>query len=145
MLANVFNSIYYRLPIKVDFTKAFNMKAFYNIFKVIFKYFCQIRFCCNYVSVLRTNNIDSEFLHTSKGFSPLLFMMLVWTADEWWNLSPQTRGKIQFYLLILLPQAIFILSLNLARIFPEPCNEDVSWSLTECVSQIRTRNLLNSS
>ena len=48
MLGKGFNSICYWLSIKVDFTRAFNMKAFHNIFKVIFKYICQIRFCCDY-------------------------------------------------------------------------------------------------
>ena len=48
MLGKGFNIICYRLPIKVDFTRAFNMKAFHNIFKEIFKYIFQIRFCCDY-------------------------------------------------------------------------------------------------
>ena len=46
-----FNSICYRLPIEVDFIRAFNIKVFYNIFLVIFKYFCQFRFCCDYVII----------------------------------------------------------------------------------------------
>ena len=52
ILGKVSNSIYYQFPIKVDFTKAFNMKAFYNILKVIFKYFFQIRLCCDYFIII---------------------------------------------------------------------------------------------
>ena len=48
MLAKVFDNIYYRVPIKVKFTRMFNMKAFSNIFRLIYKYFWQIRFWCNY-------------------------------------------------------------------------------------------------
>ena len=51
MFGKVFNSIYYRLPDKVDFIRAFNVKTFYSIFKVIFKYFCKVLFCWNYIII----------------------------------------------------------------------------------------------
>ena len=97
MLGKVFNSLYYRLPIKVDFTKAFNMKAFHNIFKVIFKYFCQIRFCCNYfinfnkdyffilenfISKVRLNSFPEMFAVCNFFHVEIIIEILFWSLEN---------------------------------------------------------------
>ena len=97
MLGKVSNSLYYRLPIKVDFTKAFNMKASHNIFKVIFKYFCQIRFCCNYfinftkdyffilenfISKVRLNSFPEMFAVCNFFHVEIIIEILFWSLEN---------------------------------------------------------------
>ena len=101
MFRKFFNSTYYKVPSKVNFLRTFNMKAFYNIFKVIFKYSCKVRFCWNYfiifskdyffilenfVSKVRLNNLP-EMLEISFSFPEKLFHVEIIIAILFWSLE----------------------------------------------------------
>ena len=104
MLGKVFNSTYYKVPSKVDFPRTFNMKAFYNIFIVIFKYFCKVRFCWNYfiifskdyffifenfISKVRLNNLPEKleisFSFPEKRFHVEIIIVILLSSLEKFN------------------------------------------------------------
>ena len=97
MLGKVFNSIGHRLPIKIDFTREFNMKVFYNIFKVIVKCFHLICVCCdyfivfnkdyffifeNFVSKVRLNSFPEMFVVSNFFHVEIIIEIFFWSLEK---------------------------------------------------------------
>ena len=116
MLGKVFNRIYYQ----VDFTKAFNMKVFYNIFKVVFKYFCQIWFCYNYfiiiykdyffilenfTSKVRLNSFPEMFAVCNFFQVEIIIKDLFWSLEKF---SAVFSGQLNFLSLLKRPIRVMI-------------------------------------